>query len=71
MLRRLAAIAWVWGSTLLVAAGVLVACGGAHHAASPRAPETDPTTSVSSPSYGQILTAQDPRILQFGFKVLF
>ena len=47
MLRRLAATAWVWGSTLLVAAGVLVACGGAHHAASPRAPETDPTTSVS------------------------
>lgn len=31
----------------------------------------DPNTSLSSPSFGQILTAQDPRILQFGFKVLF
>lgn len=48
MLRRLAATAWVWGSTLLVAAGVLVACGSAHQTASPSgaAPPAGSTTSV-------------------------
>jgi hypothetical protein len=47
MLRRLAATAWVWGSTLLVAAGVLVACGGGQLSASTRAaPIAAPATSV-------------------------
>ena len=30
-----------------------------------------PTASVSSPSSGQTLSAQDPRIIQFGLKLLF
>src|SRR5579872_3987093 len=30
-----------------------------------------PTASVSSPSFGQTLSAQDPRIIQFGLKLLF